>query len=768
MNLKRYRVPFFAKEESWMKEKKYAGVVVDQVHPSTDKLYHYAIPEDLLRNVMPGLRVLVPFGRRNIQGYILTIDNETDISKEKIRYIKKVLDPEPAFEPSIIPLIFWMKKEYHCMLIEAIRCFIPPGLRFNVKEKTQKVVYLERADSLEEWIHSVEKRSPQMAAILNILHQQDNMPVNELLKSAGATYSSIRSLLKKGYIRLEEEEIYRNPWPLEQVYTQPPVLNDEQRKASKEITQYIREGRGTILLHGVTGSGKTEIYMKAAEEVLLKGRQVIVLVPEISLTPQAVNRFKSRFGNKVAVLHSRLSIGERYDEWRRIRNNEVPIVVGARSAVFAPLKKLGLIILDEAHEDSYKSEVRPRYHALEVASKRCEADGAVLILGSATPALEDYYKAQKKEYHLIELKKRADNQPLPYVTIIDMRRDLEMGNRSIFSNELYKALKSTLLRNEQAILLLNRRGYAQFVSCRKCGYVIKCTNCDVSMTYHAREKILKCHYCDYRENYPRVCPVCNSKYIKYFGIGTQKAEEEIKKIFPGIRVLRMDYDTTSRKGSHYRILSAFDKGEYDVLLGTQMIAKGLDFPNVTLVGVLAADSALYLPDYRSSEKTFQLITQVAGRAGRGNKPGRVIIQTYQPDHYAIKYASKHDYVGFYQKEIIIRKQFEYPPFSHIIRILMTSDNERELVQYANNMVKWIRNEIEGDKLLQSSLLQLGAYVAPIERIKNRFRWQILIRFREDESSVVRNAYHKLAENLIKEFYCDNITLALDFNPLSLI
>lgn len=749
-----------------MPANKYAGVVVDQVHPSLDKLFHYSIPENLAGQVQVGVRVQVPFGRRHVQGYVLSLDDEPGVSEEKIKPIRKVLDHDPALNSSVVPLITWMKAEYNCMMIEAIRCLIPPGMRLNLRGKTQKTAIISDPDQVDEWVRAVEGYSAGMASILRILQQYDSMPVQELIDLSGASRSSIQSLEKRGYIVIEEEDIYRDPWPVIHGPTRPPVFNQEQEAAAKKIGECIRKGSGIILLRGVTGSGKTEVYMKAAEDAIALNKQVIVLVPEISLTPQTVSRFKGRFGDQVAILHSRLSLGERYDEWRKIRSNEVQIVVGARSAVFAPMERLGLIILDEAHEDSYKSESRPRYHARDVAKKRCELDGAVLVLGSATPALEDYHRALLGEYHLVEMINRADYQALPPVEIIDMRRELEMGNRSMFSDTLYQALNDTLSRGEQSIILLNRRGYARFVSCRSCGYVIKCHNCDVSLTYHAKGQALKCHYCGYTEMYPKVCPECGSKYIRHFGMGTQKVEEELKSLFPAARLLRMDADTTGRKGAHYKILDAFEREEYDILLGTQMVAKGLDFPKVTLVGVLAADAALNLPDYRSCEKTFQLITQVAGRAGRGDRLGRVVVQSYQPEHYAIQFAARHDYTGFFNREIQIRHQFNYPPYSHIIRVLISGEREKELIQFAKNMVKWLKKRIENTDLLKKGLLDLGAYQAPIGRIKNKYRWQVLIRIRADWK--FRDAYHRLTDELDGEFYNDSLTVALDFNPLSLL
>ena len=525
-----------------------------------------------------------------------------------------------------------------------------PGLRRNTRKKTERVVYLNDIDNLEDRIKTIEKRSAYMADILRLLAQNDELFLDQLRAATGAPLSSFKNLEKQGLIRIEHHEVYRNPWKYEyDIGKQPEVLTKEQQEAISEIHRAIGKGYERFLLQGVTGSGKTEVYIHAARKALEMNKQVIVMVPEISLTPQTVERFKNHFGQQVAIMHSGLSVGERFDEWHRIRNQQVDIVVGARSAIFVPLQRLGLVIIDEAHEDSYKSDMRPRYHAIDVACKRCELEGAVLLLGSATPSIAQHYTAQNGEYKMIYMKHRIDNKPLPPVEIVDMRKEIVRGNRSILSGTLYNAMSDVLRKREQAILLLNRRGYAHFVSCRSCGFVLKCSNCDISLTYHAYGKILKCHYCGQNYSYPAICPKCKSRYIKHFGIGTQRVEEDLKKLFPQARIVRMDMDTTSAKGAHQRILSDFREGKYDFLLGTQMVAKGLDFPGVTLVGVIVADTALNIPDFRSCEKTFQLITQVAGRTGRGEKGGKVIIQSYQPHHYAIQFASRHDYSGFYEK-----------------------------------------------------------------------------------------------------------------------
>lgn len=753
-----------------MSDKLYAGIIIDQAHPALDKIFHYIIPHEMNNRIQLGMRVLVPFGAGNkgIEGYVMRLDREIKVPYNKLKPIKRIMDPFPILLPQFISLVEWMKKEYHCLTIDAIRCFIPPGLRMNITEKVEKIAYLTVDNNLTEKIAEVEKRSRYMGEILRILDQDDGIPLVELADMAGgAPLSSFKNLEKRGWITLENQEVYRNPWDKPIEVSEPNImLSSEQKAALATIDKGLSISSGVFLLHGVTGSGKTEVYMHLVDKVLNRNKRAIILVPEISLTPQTVGRFKQRFGDKVAILHSRLSLGERFDEWRRIYNGQVNIVVGARSAIFAPINDLGLVIIDEAHEDSYKSESKPRYHTIGLATQRCKEQGAVLVLGTATPSLESFYNSIKKYYTRVSMDHRIANKPLPEVEVVDMRVEIRNGNRSIFSQRLYDGLKGVIARGEQAIILLNRRGYAQFVSCRSCGYVVKCDNCDISMTYHAKNNILKCHYCGATKVYPKICPECKSSYIKHFGVGTQRVEQEIKKLLPPARIVRMDMDTTSKKGAHQRILEAFRQKQYDILLGTQMVAKGLDFPNVTLVGVIAADTSLNLPDYRSSEKTFQLITQVAGRAGRGQSEGKVIIQTYQPEHYSIRYASRHDYIGFYNEEIKIRRQFSYPPFSHIIRILITGDNERTIMKTAINIKKWIDHRSEKDAIIKAGMIELGAYPAPLERIKNKFRWHVLIRIEKDKIFMER--YHEMVDECLKEFSNTSDSIVVDFYPTSLL
>ena len=754
-----------------MSDSLFAGVIIDQAHPALDKLFHYKIPEDLKDKIQLGMRVLVPFGKGNktIEAYIMSLDRQTQVPYSKLKSIKKIMDVFPLILPELIPLVWWMKREYHCLTIEAIRCFIPPGLRRNITEKQEKVVFLKAQEDILGKAAQVEPRSKYMAEILRILDEQDGIPLAELADMAGgAPLSSFKSLEKRGWISIEDQEVYRDPWhQFMPTFASTEVeLTHEQKVAIDIINKGMTQSQSLFLLHGITGSGKTEVYIQLVEKALKDKKRAIILVPEISLTPQTVGHFKSRFGQEVAILHSGLSLGERFDEWRKIYNGEVNIVVGARSAIFAPVRDLGLIIIDEAHEDSYKSEASPRYHTTGLAIQRCKEQNAVLVLGTATPSLEDFYNSQQKHFVRVSMDRRIDNKPLPQVEVVDMRVEIKKGNRSIFSQKLYDELREVLLKREQAIILLNRRGYAQFVSCRACGYVVKCDNCDISLTYHSKNNILKCHYCGNTKPYPKICPECKSPYIKHFGVGTQRVEQEINKILPSARIVRMDMDTTSTKGAHQRILNAFRQKEYDILLGTQMVAKGLDFPDVTLVGVIAADTSLNLPDYRSSEKTFQLITQVAGRAGRGQREGKVIVQTYQPDHYAIQYSSRHDYHGFYNEEIRIREQFNYPPFCHIIRILISGEDEKSVINTAIKIEKWMRHKVSKDTVIKAGLIEIGAYPAPLERIKNKYRWHVLIRIRKERIFLER--YHEVVDQCQNEFYNTTNTIVVDFYPTSLL
>ena len=570
------------------------------------------------------------------------------------------------------------------------------------------------------------------AEILQILLDEE-VPIAtaELTKRVGTSVSLLRTLERRGFIQITRARTVRNPLSCQPVAaTQPYVLNSAQMAVFAEIQNALTrlqtaptEARRILLLHGVTGSGKTEVYMQAIAPILESGKSVIVLVPEISLTPQTASRFIGRFGERVAVLHSRLSTGERYDSWHRIKKGEATIVIGPRSAVFAPVSELGLMIIDEEHSDSYKSDTAPRYHAREVAQKRSELANCALLLGSATPSLESFHRARSGAYQLLSLPTRVLDREMPEVHIVDMRAELKGGNRTIFSALLRNAIEQRLVKREQIILFLNRRGHSTYVFCRTCGYVERCSNCSISLTFHFETKKLVCHHCGHRRDTHPACPQCSSPAIRYFGMGTEAIEQEVRKAFPAANVKRFDADSTARKNAHQQILSAFQQQEIDILIGTQMVAKGLDFPNVTLVGVIAADTALNLPDFRASEQTFSLLTQVAGRSGRAEVPGEVIIQTYMPEHYCITAAQKHDYIGFYEQEVAARSALRYPPFSHVARLLLRGKDEKSVIEAAHTVLNQLQNsQTDGD-----SVEILGPAPAPLSKIEGKFRWHFLLR-----------------------------------------
>ncbi|RKD34360.1 primosomal protein N' [Thermohalobacter berrensis] len=639
-------------------------------------------------------------------------------------------------------------------------------LASEVKKKYKKFVFRNfNTFNIQKVLQNINKRAFKQLEIIKFMCNNESVALNDLMIKTESSLSSVKSLENKGYIKIVEKEIKRNPINKKIPRTKKLELTEEQKNCVDTIYKDISEGKNnTFLIHGVTGSGKTEVYLQLIEKMLQKEKQSIVLVPEISLTPQTVERFVGRFGDKVAVLHSKLSLGERYDEWRKIREGKVKIVVGARSAIFAPFDNLGLIIIDEEHETSYKSSMSPKYDAIEVAQKRCELENATLILGSATPSIETYYKAQQGEIKLLTLSKRINNRKMPPIEIIDMKEELDNGNKSIFSKSLYEAIKENLQNKKQTILFLNRRGFSTFISCRKCGYVAKCNKCDISLTYHLSENILKCHYCGLAKKPPTICPECKSKYIKYFGVGTQKVEEIVKRTFPKARVARMDVDTTIRKGSHQKILDKVKNGDVDILIGTQMISKGLDFPNVTLVGIIAADITLNLPDFKSAERTFQLITQVGGRAGRGETEGRVILQTYEPEHYSIKTAKEHDYINFYNKEIAIRKEFDYPPFVDIINIIMADTDEKKLYNTCYKTIDILKEKIGYEKIKNGNIKILGPHPAPISKIKGYHRWQVLIKCKGNHLAFLKKIIKKVFINTTYE----NIKVSIDINPNSIL
>lgn len=657
-------------------------------------------------------------------------------------------------------------------------------IKDKLQKKTMKAVELavgvtEAKEALESFPAKAQRQKEVLAFIIEM---ESFLPISmkEVLSTLGVTAGTVKALADKGYIRIEDMEVFRDPYKGRDFKPSEPLdLTQEQQQVYSRIVHKLDERRhGVFLLHGVTGSGKTEIYLQTIQRCLEQERQAIVLVPEISLTPQMVERFKGRFGDRVAVMHSRLSNGERYDEWRKIHERRASVVVGARSAIFAPFNHLGLIIMDEEHETSYKQEETPKYHARDVAIRRASETGAAVILGSATPSLESYHAARSQSLEefapeLLEMPSRALGNRLPEVQIVDMREELKEGNRSMFSRTLHEAISSRLARGEQTVLLLNRRGYSTFVMCRSCGYVAGCPECDISLTYHQKSNNLRCHYCGYAIQAPEVCPDCGSEHIRYFGTGTQRVEEELAKLFPGIRVIRMDVDTTTEKGSHEKLLKQFRDKKADVLLGTQMVAKGLDFPDVTLVGVITADSALNLPDFRAAEKTFQLLTQVAGRAGRHQLPGEVVIQSYTPEHYSIIHASGHDYLTFVKDELKHRKALHYPPYCRLILVTLSHEQLPLLVRLAENYAADLKARADRrgwfgslDRFAADALDVLGPVASPIPRLKNRYRFQCMIKWRGkmDAVSLVRQVAEELQDSVREP----NLQISIDVDPQMLM
>ncbi|MBR3298099.1 MAG: primosomal protein N' [Clostridia bacterium] len=713
----------------------FARVIVDISNANVDRLFTYSVPEDI--KAAPGQRVLVPFGRGNkpIEGFIIELSEEQQTSHE-VKPILRTLEPYTVLTAEQLALSEWIRAAYHCTRADSLRGMIPAKLRGSrVKEKTVRTLRLSPNASREEFVASISTKdggikAPKQLEIFDLLDRPDAeysaADINAFIPGAA---SAISAMIKKGLLIEAGRETYRDPFAGRSVKpTLPLPLLPSQAAALKAINE---AGSGeTLLLHGVTGSGKTEVYMQAIASELEKGHGAIVLVPEISLTPQTTDRFRSRFGECVAVLHSHLSDGERFDEWRRIRFKKARVVIGARSAVFAPVDELGLIIIDEEHEPSYVSELTPKYSAIEVARRRARLTGARLVLGSATPSLTSYYRAKRGQYKLLEMPERINGDTMPRVDIVDMRSEYLSGNNGIFSNLLKEAIAKTLERREQAILFLNRRGYSSHVECRACGFVFTCKNCYVAMTYHKFSNALRCHYCGASAFVPSKCPSCGSEFVKFSGMGTQQVEEQLIELFPGIRTLRMDTDTTGGKNAHRDILDAFTRGEADVLIGTQMVAKGLDIPNVTLVGVVFADSTLFHSDYRSSERTFQLLTQVAGRAGRADKEGRVVIQTNAPNHRAIALCIGHDYKSFFELEIGDRLHTLFPPFSVFVRALFVSRNEQEAAEAAGRFSSGVTEAILDTLSRQDAkneLIFVMPGAAPIRKRDGEYRYAVIIK-----------------------------------------
>lgn len=731
--------------------KLYAEVIINSEALEIDRPFTYKVPEEFNNEIKIGQIVKVPFGKGNktSEGFILNLKNDDNI-KFKTKNIAAILVKDPVIDEDDINLIEFLREKTLCKYIDAFRLLIPVGIMKGAKAKKKKVIVLKNED-----LSNIKNPDGYKKIVEFFKTNSGKYTKSELINEHSISQYKLNKLIENEVLSIEEESVFRYN---DRVYNKDSAktLTIEQENI---IREYINSDDKMFLLKGVTGSGKTEVYMKLVERVLLEGKSAIILVPEIALTPQMIERFKGRFGVNVALFHSKLSDGERFDEWFRVKEGKAKVIVGARSAIFLPAKNLGLIIIDEEHENTYKSEQNPKYQTKEVAEYLSELKGCKVILGSATPSIETYYRALTGEMKLLELNSRVDNKPMPPMKVIDMRNELKGGNKSLFSRELFIAIQERLKRKEQIILFLNRRGFSTFVSCRSCGYVFKCDECDISMTYH-KNGLLICHYCGKTKREPRECPKCHSKYVKFFGAGTQRVEEEVKKYFNNVRILRMDVDTTRDKHSYERIYNTFKNGEADILIGTQMVSKGLDFKNVTLVGILAADMSINIPDYRAAERTFQIITQVAGRAGRGDKQGEVLIQTYTPQHYSLQYAVNYDYEGFYEKEFTVRAMMKYPPFGKLLLINGTSKKEELLKNFMHKITMMIKPLVESCLDIEI----LGPIPCMISKLKENYRWQIVIKG-EFDSYFSKNIKEILYDEN-KNVYND-IRISMDINPNNL-
>lgn len=743
-----------------------AEVIINSTAKKLNRTFDYKIPKKMESMIFVGSKVLVPFGRfKNLEeAHVVKIKQSSNFE------IKDIVKVETGLTDKQIKLANWMANKYFCNVSDCIKLMQTPGTRTKnvnnrIQDKKINVIYLNKDfHEINFAIESGKIKSDKQIRILNFVKNNEGCTVSEIEAFTDCSRAIVNTLIKNEFLELVETKIERNPLKSKKVdNTQNLKLTDEQQYSFNKVEEAIDNNKyEQFLLYGITGSGKTEVYLQLIDKVIKEDKSAIVLVPEISLTPQMLDRFISRFGKeKIAVLHSKLSIGERHDEWERIKENKAKIVIGARSAIFAPVKDLGIIIIDEEHDSSYKSEASPKYNVKEVAKKIAKEEKIPLLLGSATPDLITFYNAKyEKKIILLELTKRANNSNLPKVEIVDLKHELANGNRSMLSRNLYEAIEKNLKDKLQTILFLNRRGYSTFIMCRNCGYTVKCKNCNISMTYHSYENKLKCHYCGYEEKLIKTCPECGSDKIRYFGTGTQKLEQEIHKQFPNAKTIRMDIDTVTKKNSHEEILNKFKNDDIDILIGTQMVVKGHHFPKVTLVGVIAADSSLNIDDYRATERTFQILTQVAGRAGRENLPGKVIIQSYNPDNFSIQDAQKQNYEKFYETEIALRKQLKYPPFCDIIVIGFTGTIKKEIEKVSN-----FTYELAINKLNKDEFKIFKPMPSPIDKIQNKFRWRIIIKGNMNEKT------NETLNEILKKIYdkdYKNTRISIDVNPNNMV
>ena len=736
----------------------YADIIVDITHENLDHTFCYRIPDELSDRVSVGSRVLIPFGagNRQIAGFVLEVSSKAKFDPSKVKDIISVIADESLVEQKLIRLAYWIKQRYGSTMNRALSTVLPVKKKIKAVQKKDVVLLLDREEAEEKLELYKKKKHVARIRLLEELIKEGSIDYRLVTGKLNISAATLRALCDQKIIDITQKRKYRNTVSKTD-REKALVLNSEQKAVSDDfISEYNDGKRGTYLIYGITGSGKTEVYMEMIEKVVEKGRQVIVLIPEISLTYQTVMRFYKRFGDRVSTLHSKLSDGERFDQFERAKKHEIDIMIGPRSALFTPFDNIGLIVIDEEHEHTYKSDQMPKYHAREVAIKLAELHDASVVLGSATPSVGSYYKALSGQYKLYMLRNRAKAAILPTVETVDLREELKSGNRSIFSNRLKEAIQKRLANEEQVMLFLNRRGYSGSVSCRSCGQSIKCPHCDVSMSQHGRGKLV-CHYCGYEQSFAKTCPSCGSTMIGPMGIGTEAVEEQIKKLFPYALVLRMDADTTKQKGDYESILSTFANREADILVGTQMIVKGHDFPYVTLVGILAADMSLNANDYRAGERTFQLLVQAAGRAGRAEREGEVIIQTYRPDHYAVKAAASQDYEAFYEEEIGYRSILCYPPKGHLLAIMTESTDEAAGEAFALSLARLVRDGIIGNAAV------IGPAAASIRKIKDIYRHMIYVK--SPDLALITDAKDR-AETYFEQNKNTQIRISFDLDPMN--
>ncbi len=748
----------------------FADIIVDISHEKVDRDFQYGIPEHLQELLEIGTCVQVPFGKGNklIKGYVVGIGDTCKFDRTKIKYIHAIVKDGVSVEDKQMALAAWIRKSYGGTMIQALKTVLPVKQVIKSIEHKKVLLSASREEAIAVLGESQRKKRAARVRLLEELLQEGELPYELVTGKLMVSGAVVKGLEKLGIVRIEKVQGYRNPVKKQETSSDKKVLSPTQELIVAEIMQeYDANIRQTYLLHGITGSGKTEVYIRLIEEVVARGQQAIVLIPEIALTYQTLMRFYKHFGDRVSVLNSTLSAGEKYDQCERAKHGEIDVIIGPRSALFTPFPKLGLIVMDEEHEGSYKSESTPKYHARETAEAYAEMQQASLVLGSATPSMEAYYRAKNKEYKMFQLTERLTGGTLPAVYTADLREELKQGNRTIFSRKLQELLADRLQKGQQSMLFINRRGLAGFVSCRSCGHVIKCPHCDVSLSEHMGKRLV-CHYCGYETAMVTLCPECGSKYVSGFRAGTQQIEEKLQEMFPQMRILRMDADTTKTKDSYEKILSAFGNGEADVLVGTQMIVKGHDFPNVTLVGVLAADMSLSVGDYRAAERTFQLITQAAGRAGRGEMAGEVVIQTYQPEHYAIVHAANQDYEAFYEEEIAYRELMQYPPAAHMLAVQIFATVEMEGVRLAEQMAGWTKEfalsiQEKNNWKPYEKLQVIGPAPAGIGKIKDIYRFVFYVKQERYDTLI---EVKDMLEQRLKDADLRRINIQFDFDPMN--